>query len=124
MSEDEFIDKFQRTRKTYENFIHSIDTSEIVADEDNPIYGKTIVFTGTLEKITRKNALEIVAKLGGIPSNSITKSTNYLVVGNFDFIDSVKNGKSSKIVKAETLAAKGVDISVISENTFYEMVNM
>lgn len=124
MSEDEFIALFKKRRTTYERHIHSICLDEIEIDEDSPIYGKTVVFTGALEKMLRKDALTVVAKLGGIPSNSITKSTNYLVVGNCDFVKSIKEGKTSKMVKAESMAAKGADISVISENTFYEMIHM
>ena len=91
-------------------------------DETHPLYGKNVVFTGALSRMTRKEAFQIVANLGGNPSDTLNKKTNYLVVGNEDFVSSVKNGKSSKMLKAESYRAKGADILTISENTFFDLV--
>ena len=82
-----------------------------------------MVFTGTLERMPRKEALAYVAKLGGIPADSLTKETNYLVIGNGEFVASVKNGKTNKMKKAEAMALKGLDIHVVSESAFFKMVD-
>lgn len=97
------------------------DTS--VFDEEHPLYGKLCVFTGKLEKMTRAEAMQIVANVGGINADNVTKSTNYLILGNNDFCGTIKDGKSSKQKKAEKYALAGNDIQVISENVFYDMIS-
>lgn len=93
-------------------------------DVSNPIYGSVCVFTGTLEKMTRKEAMQIVKNLGGENGDTVTKKTNYLILGNNDFCKSIKNGKSNKQKKAEKLKASGVDIEIISESVFYDMAGI
>lgn len=108
---------------------HSVKSAEIMSnvsdfDINNPIFGKTIVFTGTLEKMLRREAMQIVADLGGINGDSVTKKTNYLVLGNNDYCTTIKDGKSSKQKKAEDYKLKGYDIEIVPENVFYDMVNI
>lgn len=91
--------------------------------EDNPLYGKTVVFTGTLERMTRREAMQVVADLGGINGDTVTKKTNYLVLGNNDMCASIKDGKSSKHKKAEKYILGGADLTIISENVFYDMLS-
>lgn len=106
---------------------HNISAKEIVAstdsfDKNHPLYGKVCVFTGTLEKMIRKDAMQLVADSGGICADNITAKTNFLILGNNDFCSSIKDGKSNKQKKAEALKLKGKDIEIISENVFYDMV--
>lgn len=122
MSEYDFQKSFDKHGDSYSKFIEGLSSLVDTANEDSPIFGKTIVFTGTLERMPRKEALTIVAQLGGIPSDKLNKETNYLVVGNGEFVASVKNGKTSKMKKAEAMAVKGMDIHVVSENTFFKMI--
>ncbi len=128
---NEIIDKYS----TVEEFVntnkkhHSISAKQIVIEQtnvldiDNPIYGKEIVFTGILSKFTRKDAMQLVANLGGNNRDTVTKDTNYLVLGNNDYCKTIKDGKSSKQKKAEKYKLKGRDIEIISENVFYEMID-
>ena len=97
-------------------------TENTVFDETHPLYGKVCVFTGTLEKMIRKEAVQLVLDLGGICDNSVTKKTNYLILGNNDYCSSIKGGKSNKQKKAEELRLKGNDIEIIPEDVFYDMV--
>lgn len=91
-------------------------------DETNPFYNKVIVFTGVLEKMTRKEAMQLVADLGGINADGVTAKTNYLVLGNNDYCSTIKDGKSTKQKKAEQLKIKGKDIEIIPENVFYDLI--
>lgn len=107
---------------------HNIKSKDIISenssfDTRNPIYTKECVFTGTLEKMTRKDAMQIVANLGGKNRDTVTKETNYLILGNNDYCKSIKDGKSTKQKKAESYKLKGYDIEIISENVFYDMIN-
>lgn len=91
-------------------------------NENSPVYNKIIVFTGTLERMTRKEAMQLVVDHGGLCGDSINKKTNYLVLGNNDYCTTIKDGKSSKQKKAEQLKLAGNDIEIISENVFYDML--
>ncbi len=92
-------------------------------DETHPLYGKICVFTGALEKMNRKEAMQCVVDLGGLVGDSVTKKTNYLILGNNDYNPLVVDGISSKQKKAEQLKMAGQDIDIISENVFYDMLD-
>lgn len=109
--------------KTHEKLkAKDISTDNTVFDDSNPLYDKTVVFTGTLEKMTRKEAMQIVVDLGGYIADSVTASTNYLVLA--DTVYNTVDGKSSKQKKAESLRLKGNDIAVIPESVFYDFANI
>lgn len=91
-------------------------------NQDSPIYGKAFIFTGTLARMTRREAMQIVVDHGGMCHDTVKRDTNYLVLGANDY--SKLNGtKSNKQKKAEQLRLSGNDIEIISENVFYEMID-
>ena len=92
-------------------------------DVNNPLFKKNVVFTGTLEKMTRKEAAQLVVDFGGIAQNNITKNTDYLILGNNDYCSSIKNGKINKQKKAESLILNGSDLKIIPENVFYDIIS-
>ncbi len=100
-----------------------ITTKNSEFDPLHPLFQKVCVFTGTLEKLTRKNAMQIVADLGGINGDTVTKKTNFLILGNNEYCSSIKNGKSNKQKRAEALILSGADLQILSENTFYELID-
>lgn len=97
--------------------------ASFVVDESGPLYQKTVVFTGALSGMPRKEAEEAVAKHGGIPSANVTKSTNYLVFGYQDPTVLKGKTKSAKRIKAEKMAADGFDIQIITESDFYRLLD-
>lgn len=119
-TEDEFIDSFQYD---YGRIIDGITATTDKIDPTNPIYGKVVVFTGALSSMTRKEAFQLVVNLGGIPSDNLNAKTNYLVIGNAEFSQSVKNGKTNKMKKAEKMIQKGSELSVISEAAFFDIAS-
>ena len=76
---------------------------------DQILSGKTFVFTGSLEKFTRKTAKEMVVNKGGCVSNAISKNSNFLVAG---------PGAGAKLEKA-----KKIGINIINEDEFEQLVN-
>ncbi len=76
--------------------------------EESEWTGKSIVFTGTLSTLSRDEAKEIVEKLGGKASSSVSSKTYLVVAG---------ENAGSKLEKARNLGVK-----IISEQEFLEMV--
>lgn len=103
--------------------ISSITPTAVEIDEDGFFYGRHVVFTGKLERMVRQDAMQLVVNLGGILDNSVTKHTNYLILGNNDYNAILKGEKSSKHKKAEKLKLEGNDIEIIDEFTFYDLLN-
>lgn len=104
--------------------ISTIVPENVKIDEDNFFYQKHVVFTGKLERMVRKDAMQLVVNLGGVLDNSVNKYTNYLILGNNDYNAILKGEKSSKHKKAEKLQLEGQDISIIDEYTFYDLLNI
>lgn len=73
--------------------------------------------------MTRNEVHQLVKDLGGDLDASVTKKTNYLVLGEQDYSKVKYNGKSSKQVKAENLKLSGYDIEIIPESRFYDMID-
>ncbi len=93
-------------------------------DLDSPVYDRTFAFTGTLERMPRKEAMQAVVNAGGHCTDGVVAETNFLVLGNNDYCKAIKNGKSAKQKKAEKMRLKGSDIETISEQVFYDMLGI
>lgn len=89
-------------------------------DVDHPCYDREFVFTGTLTMV-RREAMQLVVNAGGKVKDTVTKDTNYLVMGVMDYSKNIAGDKSSKIIKADNMQLKGNDIQIISEDVFYDM---
>ena len=62
--------------------------------------------------------MQKVADVGGKPVGSVTKTTNFLVVGQQDFSVVGETGMSEKQRKAMQLKDKGSDIEIMAESDF------
>ena len=102
-----------------------LSAAEIVAqgvpDEDNPLYGMNVVFTGAMATMVRREAMQALRNIGGNPQDGVRKDTDYLVFGNEGFAEANKNS-SGKMDKARRNQLKGLPIQVISEDAFLEML--
>jgi DNA polymerase-3 subunit epsilon len=92
------------------------------ADPSHPLFGQVVVFTGAIS-IPRPEAWKLVAEVGAIPKDGLTKKTNYLVLGEQD-LSKLKVGetKSSKHREAEALKNSGSQIEIIDERDFFSLL--
>lgn len=120
------VDEFKNTFKKHKK--EGLRAKDIIStntefDVDNLFYDKYVAITGTLEKMLRKEAMQIIVDLGGHCEDGVTKKTNFLILGNNDYNPILRGKKSSKLIKAETLKLEGKDIEIISENVFYDIID-
>lgn len=106
----------------YKEYLANLEPTVDEIDEDNPFFGSNVCFTGALSSMTRKEAWQHVVNLGAVPQKSVTKKTDYLVVGSFDFSANLKGDKSSKLEKAEALLAKNGAPEIVSEEFFTQFI--
>ncbi len=118
---DNFVLEMKKRKNTVKAKDITVNKENI--NEDNPFFEKEVVFTGVLEKMIRKEAMQTIANMGGYNRDTVTKDTNFLILGNNDYCKAIKNGKSLKQKKAEAYKLKGNDIEIISENVFYDIIN-
>ena len=78
------------------------------SQEDNPFYGKTLVFTGTLPTLGRAEAKTMAQDVGAKVSGSVSKKTDYVIAG---------AEAGSKLEKAEALG-----VNVIDEAEFLQLL--
>jgi DNA polymerase-3 subunit epsilon len=93
------------------------------ADPSHPLYGSEIAFTGTLLTMSRQQAFELVAKIGAYLETTVTKKTDYLVLGQQDPTRLRPRAElSTKARKAEELRARGQRIEILGEDDFLRMI--
>ena len=92
--------------KTINELLQRIQVEDFIDETDynSPIAGKTVVFTGTLEKMTRAEAKAKALSLGAKVAGSVSKNTDYVIVG---------ADAGSKAAKAQELG-----VTILSEDEF------
>ena len=91
-------------------------------DQDHPLCGKSIVFTGELS-IDRRSAMQMAADVGALIKSGVSKKTDYLVVGAQDPTLVGDDGRSTKEEKAYELNESGkANICILSEAEFIDLV--
>lgn len=93
------------------------------ADPDNPFYGLTVCFTGSLPGMTRAEAAKRIAALGAWTAGDVTRSLDLLVLGGVQPHQLAPGAtKTGKHLKAQKLRDAGHDITVIDHEEFRELL--
>lgn len=89
------------------------------ADPDGYLYGRVVVFTGTLMSMTRQLAWDECSRVGAMADKSTTKRTNVLVIGDINpAVLRPGSDLTDKARRAFELQDKGQDIEVMTEDDF------
>jgi DNA ligase (NAD+) len=108
---DAVVEFFAETRnvKALNDLLEEIEVLPVAqARNDSAVAGKTVVFTGSLERMTRDEAKASAERMGAKVSGSVSKKTDLVVAG---------PGAGSKLKDAEKLGVR-----VISEDEWLELV--
>ena len=96
---------FEENRKTIEKLLTAgVHPKETEKKADGPFSGMTIVVTGTLPTLSRREAEDLIWSRGGNAAGSVSKKTSFVVAG---------EAAGSKLTKAQSLG-----IEVIGEDEF------
>jgi DNA ligase (NAD+) len=85
-----------------------VEPQAVEAPGEGPLTGKTFVFTGTMETMSRPDAEALVRRLGGKAASSVSSKTDYVVAG---------PGAGSKLEKARKLK-----LAILDEEGFLALV--
>ena len=97
--------------KAIYNLIKELDVVSFKTSKSGIFYGKKIMFTGGLSKMSRAEAKSLVEKEGGKILGTLSKKLNYLVVGD------------SKPTLKKIDKAKQLNIKILDENSWYSFLN-
>ncbi|MBQ7092324.1 MAG: NAD-dependent DNA ligase LigA [Clostridia bacterium] len=87
---------------------HGVSPRPEEIQQQSPITGKTVVVTGTLPTLDRREAEAMIERLGGKAAGSVSKKTSYVLAG---------ENAGSKLTKARELG-----IPVINEEEFFQLI--
>jgi DNA ligase (NAD+) len=105
------VEFFQEPRniEALERLLGQIEIEPLQAVKaDSPVAGKIVVFTGSLEKMTRDEAKAMAERLGAKTAGSVSKKTNYVVAG---------PGAGSKLADA-----KKHGVTVLTEDDWFKLI--
>ncbi|CAA9201261.1 BRCT domain-containing protein [Flavobacterium collinsii] len=117
IQDDEVSQKIQDT--TIDVNIFGLCTSE----PEVIFEGKTFCITGVLQRGNRENLHKDIIKFGGIPTDSITKKTDYLIVGDNGNPAWAFSCYGRKVEKAINLRKEGHTIMLIHEFDFSDLID-
>jgi DNA ligase (NAD+) len=97
------------TMGALDRLLQRIEVTDVAAHtSDSPVAGKTVVFTGSLEKMTRNEAKARAESLGAKVAGSVSKKTDLVIAG---------PGAGSKLSQAQQL-----NIKIISEADWLDLI--
>jgi DNA ligase (NAD+) len=101
--------KEPRNRRAFDALLREVRVESMEqARRDTKVAGKTVVFTGSLERMTREEAKTMAERLGAKVAGSVSKKTDYVVAG---------PGAGSKLARA-----KEAGVAVLSEDEWLRLV--
>jgi DNA ligase (NAD+) len=98
----------KHNRDIVERLTRQVKIRDAEKSKDSVVAGKTVVFTGSLEKMTRDEAKATAERLGAKVAGSVSKKTDYVVAG---------PGAGSKLEKA-----RDAGVTVLTEDEWFKLI--
>ena len=114
---------FGGSRNFHSKKISDFKTSNLAFNENHPFFGKAIVVTGEFKNYSRSEMIQSIVDVGGFVRGSVSKKTDFLIVGEQDKNIVGEDGLSGKQEKAIALIEQGYKISIIDEVEFTKIVS-
>jgi DNA ligase (NAD+) len=89
---------------------------------EGPLLGKTVLFTGAMDAMTRDDAQDLVLANGGKAASGVSKTLDYLILGDKDMPRYLTGWRSDKLKKAEKLISDGAGLQILSETDFLKLL--
>lgn len=99
-------------------------SAETPTTGDDPVRGRSFVFTGKLATLKREEAQAAVKARGGLTPDDVSKKLDYLVIGDEASALTGQGERSSKHKKADKLVAEGAALKIISEGEFKALIGL
>ncbi len=102
----------QHNREILDDLGQQLTIEQFIAPRvgDSPVAGKTVVFTGTMEKMTRQEAKSRAEDMGAKVAGSVSAKTDYLVAG---------EDAGSKLKKGRELG-----VNILTEDEWLDLINV
>src|SRR5437773_6653751 len=94
--------------EVFDKLLAEVEAAQVEAVRERQVSGKTVVFTGALEKMTREEAKAMAERLGAKVAGSVSKKTDLLVAG---------PGAGSKLAEAKKHGVK-----TLTEDEWFALV--
>lgn len=119
----EFKDSYHLTETDFEDLREKYSVGGVCArDPQITFKDKVFCFTGESYRATRSEMKDEVEKLGGIFKTSVTKKTDFLIVGNAGNPCWAYSCYGRKIEDAMSLRKEGIGIQIVNEVDFWDAV--
>ncbi|WP_456312472.1 BRCT domain-containing protein [Pseudomonas shirazensis] len=116
--------KDKETNEKVRNETSDIQISGLCTSDPNVTFkNKTFCITGVLKRGNRENLHDYIIKLGGIPIETVTKKTDYLIIGDNGNPAWAFSCYGRKVEKALTMRKEGHTIMLIHEFDFADIVD-
>lgn len=109
----------RQTRTVGVKLGHSREPLQSGEGEDRPLFA----ITGKLQSMNRREAAQMVLDHGWRFNENVTRSTDFLVVGEQDFRRFRDGERSRKLIQAEDLLKTGYPVEIITEDDFLRMLD-
>ncbi|MBL8788233.1 MAG: NAD-dependent DNA ligase LigA [Deltaproteobacteria bacterium] len=97
-------------------------TPTVALDPNDPVRGRSFVFTGKMATMKREEAQALVVARGGTTPDDVNKKLDVLVIGDEASALTGQGERSSKHKKADKLVGEGHPLKIISEAEFLRLI--
>lgn len=101
-----------------------VETADPVRQEQKPLQGERVAFTGTLASMTHRHAAQLAEEHGGVAAHNVSKQLTMLVIGEEGWPLEADGSPSAKLQQAQRLRDEGFAIRIVSESDWLQILGL